>query len=146
LSIPYLSLVDVLIAHVAITSKWALNPVESGLSLVIKIQAAYFIASISVSVVATGLICYRLLSFKKRVERALGECQLGSEVPYVGISAILIESALPYTIFGLACTVLIALAGVEKIYTATHAAYHILWPMWVVSCASQFLVPFAYSC
>ncbi|KAH6908854.1 hypothetical protein BKA70DRAFT_1279011 [Coprinopsis sp. MPI-PUGE-AT-0042] len=133
--VPYIASFGVLIAHIAITSKWALDPVDSGLLLVIQIQSAYFITSVSVNLVATGLICFRLLSFKKRVEKALGEYRLKSEVPYLGISAILIESALPYTIFGLACTVLTALAGVEEIYAATHAAYHLLWPMWVISCA-----------
>ncbi|KAH6908852.1 hypothetical protein BKA70DRAFT_1222432 [Coprinopsis sp. MPI-PUGE-AT-0042] len=133
--VPYIGSFGTLVAYTAISSKWALTEEESGLPLVIKLLTAYYISSISVNVIATTLICFRLLSFKRKMEKTLGAYRLTSEIPYLRIASILIESALPFTIFGVACAVSSALFENLEISTQTHAIYHITWPLWVVSSA-----------
>ncbi|KAH6908853.1 hypothetical protein BKA70DRAFT_254162 [Coprinopsis sp. MPI-PUGE-AT-0042] len=133
--IPYIGSFGLLIAYTAISSKWALTEEESGVLLVIRIQTAYFISSVSVSLVATTLICIRLLTFKRKVEKAMGGREVQSQVPYLRIVGILVESALPFTIFGIACAVSSSLFAHLEETTPTNAAYHIVWPLWVISSA-----------
>ncbi|KAJ7923058.1 hypothetical protein B0H13DRAFT_91096 [Mycena leptocephala] len=58
----------------------------------------YFWMTISLNIITTSLICGRLLSVRNRVRSILGEqyCQT-----YTGVVAVLLESALPFTVLGI---------------------------------------------
>ncbi|KAJ7693634.1 hypothetical protein B0H17DRAFT_1199753 [Mycena rosella] len=58
----------------------------------------YFWLTISLNIITTSLICGRLLSVRNRVRSILGEqyCQT-----YTGVVAVLLESALPFTVLGI---------------------------------------------
>ncbi|KAF7367292.1 hypothetical protein MSAN_00791300 [Mycena sanguinolenta] len=59
----------------------------------------YFWMTISLNIITTSLICGRLLAVRRRVRTILGEqyCQT-----YTGVVAVLLESALPFTVLGIA--------------------------------------------
>ncbi|KAJ7785853.1 hypothetical protein B0H16DRAFT_1206330, partial [Mycena metata] len=59
----------------------------------------YFWMTISLNIITTSLICGRLLAVRNRVRSILGEqyCQT-----YTGLVAVLLESALPFTVLGIA--------------------------------------------
>ncbi|KAJ7293172.1 hypothetical protein C8J57DRAFT_1041472 [Mycena rebaudengoi] len=58
----------------------------------------YFWLTISLNIILTCAICGRLLSVRNRVRKVLGEqhCQT-----YTGVVAVLLESALPFTVLGI---------------------------------------------
>ncbi|KAJ7139727.1 hypothetical protein C8R44DRAFT_606196 [Mycena epipterygia] len=58
----------------------------------------YFWMTIGLNIITTSLICVRLLSVRNRVRAILGEqyCQT-----YTGVVAVLLESALPFTVLGI---------------------------------------------
>ncbi|KAJ6501621.1 hypothetical protein C8R47DRAFT_969868 [Mycena vitilis] len=58
----------------------------------------YFWMTISLNIITTSLICGRLLAVRNRVRSILGEqyCQT-----YTGVVAVLLESALPFTVLGI---------------------------------------------
>ncbi|KAJ6626873.1 hypothetical protein B0H10DRAFT_1780350 [Mycena sp. CBHHK59/15] len=58
----------------------------------------YFWLTISLNVIVTSLICGRLLSVRNRVRTMLGEQYCHA---YTGLVAILLESALPFTVIGI---------------------------------------------
>ncbi|KAH9934031.1 uncharacterized protein BXZ73DRAFT_46071 [Epithele typhae] len=64
-----------------------------------QIAVAYSSAVISLNVLCSGLICARILFFARRAEAVLGP---DAARAYTGTAAILIESALPYALFGIA--------------------------------------------
>ncbi|KAM6498921.1 hypothetical protein JOM56_006869 [Amanita muscaria] len=58
----------------------------------------YYALTISMNVVITSLICFRLLYYSRRIKRILGA---ETAKTYTGVAAILIESAAPYSLVGL---------------------------------------------
>lgn len=59
---------------------------------------AWISFSVSVNVLVTAFISFRLLSQCKRLSKVLGPSHLAK---YTGATAVLVESALPYTVAGL---------------------------------------------
>jgi len=59
----------------------------------------YYTLSIAVNVISTILICIRIFSLTKGVERTLGKDHVKA---YNGVIAILVESAAPYALIGFA--------------------------------------------
>ncbi|KAF7792947.1 hypothetical protein EIP86_004050 [Pleurotus ostreatoroseus] len=58
----------------------------------------YYALSISLNVVVTTLICYRLLRMSSQIKQLLGK---DNAEPYTNVAAVLIESAAPYTLAGI---------------------------------------------
>ncbi|KAJ6626904.1 hypothetical protein B0H10DRAFT_2210784 [Mycena sp. CBHHK59/15] len=58
----------------------------------------YFWLTISLNIIVTSLICGRLLSVRNRVRTILGEQYCRT---YTGVVAVLLESALPFTVLGI---------------------------------------------
>lgn len=70
-------------------------------------QGMYYVVATSVNVTATTLICFRLLQMKRKLaSTARLPGSFGGGGPYGRISMILIESALPFTIVGVLCSIL----------------------------------------
>ncbi|KAF9055668.1 hypothetical protein BJ165DRAFT_1427884 [Panaeolus papilionaceus] len=76
----------------------------------VKVAVAYYVITICLNILVTILICSRLLGVSKRVALALGD---EPAQVYIGVAAILVESAAPYTVLGIMFLVPYALqAGV----------------------------------
>lgn len=58
----------------------------------------YAALTISLNVLVTSLICFRLLYLRRKVEKVLGP-DMAKE--YTGVIAIMVESALPFTLLGI---------------------------------------------
>jgi len=66
----------------------------------------YYTITIGLNAIVTGLICYRLLSVSKQLESSLGK---EHSKTYTNVIAIMIESALPFTLLGIATIIPYAL-------------------------------------
>jgi ABC-type spermidine/putrescine transport system permease subunit II len=66
----------------------------------------WFILSVAVNVLVTSLICLKLIRAQRRLRRVLNE---ESVQVYTSIVAILVESALPFTVLGIVAGVINAL-------------------------------------
>jgi hypothetical protein len=72
----------------------------------------------SVNIVATTLICVRLLRMKQKVGKIdTSTVRLGGSIPYTKVTMVLIESALPFTVMGIS-TGIIALVKTPAAYYA----------------------------
>ncbi|EMD32027.1 hypothetical protein CERSUDRAFT_33424, partial [Gelatoporia subvermispora B] len=71
-----------------------------------QIELAYFLTTVGLNIVTTSLICLRILSQAKHVERAMGRSRAHI---YTNATALIIESALPYTVGGIAAAVAVGL-------------------------------------
>lgn len=81
-------------------------------------RGLYYLFATSVNVVATTLICVRLLRMKRRVEKMDSSTErLGGSIPYTRVTMVLIESALPFTAMGVS-TGIIALVKTPAAYYA----------------------------
>ncbi|KAH6901835.1 hypothetical protein BKA70DRAFT_1157475 [Coprinopsis sp. MPI-PUGE-AT-0042] len=81
-------------------------------------RGLYFLFATSVNVVATTLICIRLLRMKRRVEKMDSSTErLGGTIPYTRVTMVLVESALPFTVMGIS-TGIIALVKTPSSYYA----------------------------
>ncbi|KAH6901901.1 hypothetical protein BKA70DRAFT_1405255 [Coprinopsis sp. MPI-PUGE-AT-0042] len=75
-------------------------------------RGLYYLVATSVNLSATVLICVRLLRVKQEMNRALGssipttERVWASAVPYTRVTMLLMESALPFTLLGIAAAIL----------------------------------------
>jgi len=58
----------------------------------------YYSITIGLNILVTGAICYRLLSISSAVKRTMGA---ENAKVYTGVMSILVESALPYSLFGI---------------------------------------------
>ena len=67
---------------------------------------AWFILSVAVNVLVTSLICLKLIRAQRRLRRILNE---ETVQVYTSIIAILIESALPFTVLGIVAGIINAL-------------------------------------
>ncbi|KAF8870903.1 hypothetical protein CPB84DRAFT_1738241 [Gymnopilus junonius] len=95
----------------------------------------YFVLSVSMSVIATGLMLWRVLSFKKRIEQVLGAEQSG---PYVSISAILVESCALYATFSLIFIILFATNNpIQYVFLSALANVQIIAALLVIFRVSQ---------
>jgi uncharacterized membrane protein YidH (DUF202 family) len=95
----------------------------------------YFVLSVSMSVIATGLMLWRMLSFMKKVKFALGKKQT---TPYTSISAILVESCALYAIFSLIFIVLFAINHpIQYVFLSALANVQIIAPLLIIFRVSQ---------
>ncbi|TFK19057.1 hypothetical protein FA15DRAFT_223723 [Coprinopsis marcescibilis] len=103
-----------------------------------KLQAAYFLASVGASVISTGLIVSRLIRMKNELRRSLPEDTRAFSV-YDRVVSILIESALPFTIFGVVSAITFALespSGTDSHGTRNvpiEVATSVVIPLWCLS-------------
>ncbi|KAI0697361.1 hypothetical protein BC835DRAFT_770083 [Cytidiella melzeri] len=58
----------------------------------------YYALTISLNILVTALICYRLLSLSRLIRDTMGN---DNAKIYTGVASIMIESALPYSLFGI---------------------------------------------
>lgn len=101
----------------------------------VRLQAAYFFLSSGVNISATGLICFRLARMDTKMRKLTEDAPyLRKTTPYSRISMILLESALPFTLFGLACAAISQTLAINHFNVGASSAYHIIWPLWVISC------------
>ena len=70
--------------------------------LAVHINVTYVAVSISLNLLLTSLICGRVLYYAHTLQKQLGP---GVAETYFGVAAIIIESALPYTLSGMAYVV-----------------------------------------
>ena len=95
-------------------------------------RGIYFLLATSVNVVATTLICIRLLRMKHQVEKANSSTEkFGGSLPYTKVTMVLIESALPFTVMGIS-TGIIALVKTS----ASYYAWIFVSRLWTISSVS----------
>jgi len=95
----------------------------------------YFVLSVSVSVIATALMLWRVLSFKKRVQQVLGADQ---SAPYTSVSAILVESCALYATFSLIFIVLFAINHpIQYVFLSALANVQIIASLLIIFRVSQ---------
>ncbi|KAH6901897.1 hypothetical protein BKA70DRAFT_1521554 [Coprinopsis sp. MPI-PUGE-AT-0042] len=103
-------------------------------------RGLYYLAATSVNLAATVLICIRLLRTRRWMKRVLGsedtsnsedaattELVGGPVVPYTRVAIVLIESALPFTLLGIAAAI-VAFANTRSANNA-HIFASRLWNM-----------------
>lgn len=59
----------------------------------------YYSLTISLNIIVTALICLRLLSLSRVIRETMGEAHAKT---YTSVAAIMVESAAPYSLFGIA--------------------------------------------
>lgn len=96
----------------------------------------WVVLTITFNILVTGMISVRLISLQKKVYSAFG---LDRTIPSVGLVAILVESALPFTLLGIAFLVTYAMNN------PTSLAFIGIWGCFCVSfrfskVAEQFLI------
>ncbi|KAH6907490.1 hypothetical protein BKA70DRAFT_357270 [Coprinopsis sp. MPI-PUGE-AT-0042] len=100
------------------------------------LSAAYFL-SIGVNICATALIILRL----RRTDREIRAVENrphedASDTPYNRIAIMLVESALPFTLFGIAAATASTLLPTDNsLEVGTTSAMTLIWPLWINSCA-----------
>ncbi|KAH9943874.1 hypothetical protein B0H21DRAFT_747375 [Amylocystis lapponica] len=80
------------------------------------IGLAYFSTTIGLNVLVTGLICGRILWFARNVHVSLGRSVAHT---YIGVIALIVESALPFSLFGIAFLVSYGLNSEISIFFLT---------------------------
>jgi hypothetical protein len=94
----------------------------------------YYLFATSANVVATTLICVRLLRMKRKAEKMdTSIVRLGGSIPYTRVTMLLIESALPLTVMGIS-TGIIALVKAP----AAYYAWIFVRRLWTVASVSTF--------
>ena len=78
----------------------------------INIELAYWCTTISTNIILTALIVLHLLQVRRRVRNALGST---TKMPYLTVSAMLVEAACLYTAFGLAFLVPYAMGSTANL-------------------------------
>ncbi|KAH6907507.1 hypothetical protein BKA70DRAFT_1427886 [Coprinopsis sp. MPI-PUGE-AT-0042] len=132
--LPWVTSLATGIAYLAAVTRAASQTPDSN-ALYIKLQAAYFFLSSGVNITATALICLRLARMDSKMRKLSEDATyLQSAASYSRISLILIESALPFTVFGLAAAAISQVLVVKHVDAGASSAYHIIWPLWVISC------------
>ncbi|KAH6908813.1 hypothetical protein BKA70DRAFT_1278902 [Coprinopsis sp. MPI-PUGE-AT-0042] len=61
-------------------------------------------------------------------------CPPQNIIPYTRILTILIESALPFTLFGIVCAILSQILASKAQDLGALSAYQIVLPLWIISC------------
>jgi hypothetical protein len=70
-------------------------------------RGLYYLSATSVNLAATTLICLRLWRTKRQMDKVgLSEMRVVEPVPYVRLTVVLLESALPFTVVGVSTAVL----------------------------------------
>ncbi|KAH6907489.1 hypothetical protein BKA70DRAFT_1283152 [Coprinopsis sp. MPI-PUGE-AT-0042] len=134
--VPYASSIAMGITHLVAASRLNASLPERH-AFYRRVQAAFLFLSLGVNICATTLIILRL----RRTDRELrvAESHLNGEIgetPYKKISIMLVESALPFTLFGIAAAIASTLfAANDGLEVETASAINIIWPLWVNSCA-----------
>jgi hypothetical protein len=77
---------------------WLIHPAK-GPQLYGKVLQAWIFLSMSVNIIVTGLISFRLMRYRQQLTSVLSSQDLSI---YLGVIAILVESALPLSLAGLA--------------------------------------------
>ncbi|OCH86031.1 hypothetical protein OBBRIDRAFT_738777 [Obba rivulosa] len=91
---------------------------------------AYFSTTIRLNVLVTVLICVRILTYARRVEGTLGP---SSTRTYTGAAALIIESALPYTLAGIAYLVSTGLnSGISILMGAFYGMFACISPQLLI--------------
>jgi hypothetical protein len=107
-----------------------------------RVQSAFLFLSIGVNICATALIVVRL----RRTDREMrvAENHLPHEdvsnTPYTKIAIVLVESALPFTIFGTTAGIAATLFAINKDFNVvTAGTINIILTLWINSCVSLIL-------
>jgi hypothetical protein len=108
-----------------------------------RIQSSFFFLSLGVNICATTLIVVRLRRTDREMRAA--ENRLPEDVvdtPYAKIAIMLVESALPFTLFGAAAAIAATLFAVDKDFELVAAGtINIILPLWINSSVSPILRP-----
>ena len=103
-----------------------------------RVQSAFLFLSVGVNVCATALIIVRLRQSDRELRAA--ESRLSgakSNTPYAKVAIMLIESALPFSLFGIAAAIASTLfAASDSLDLRPAQAIAIIWPLWVNTCVS----------
>lgn len=134
--VPYISSIGMGITHLAAAAQ--LDPSRPASSaLYRRVQSAFLFLSVGVNVCATALIILRLRQSDRELraaERRLGGSK--SDTPYNKVAIMLVESALPFSLFGIAAAIASTLFAVnDSLEMGSAHAISIIWPLWVNSCA-----------
>ncbi|CCM06008.1 uncharacterized protein FIBRA_08251 [Fibroporia radiculosa] len=89
-----------LLASVALGTTLLVQMMGSSPFSFVNITLSYYVLSLTLNILVTLLIVGRLLLFRRSITRTLGPLH-ASSIPYVTISAMLIESASLYSVFAL---------------------------------------------
>lgn len=81
--------------------------------LAVKTELAFRGIVLGLNIIVTGLICGRILYVARRMKAALGD---DAAQTYTSAAAIVIESALPYTLFGIAYMVTLGVNSPTSIF------------------------------
>ncbi|KAH6880291.1 hypothetical protein BKA70DRAFT_1447337 [Coprinopsis sp. MPI-PUGE-AT-0042] len=93
---------------------------------------ADFTVSVGVSVVTTTMICIRVLLMKRTIERLTGKGEgFQSSMPYSRVITPLLESALPFTLVGVAAAISTAIStahsGRDKVASDVYLVMLVIW-------------------
>lgn len=114
-------------------------------ALSLKLRAGYFIVSAAGNLCSTSLICYRLIRMDTKMRKLFHDgpdsLERVNTVLYSRISMVLIDSALPFALFGVACAVISQVLALDQESPDKNAniAYNIIWPLWFTSCVRALL-------
>lgn len=92
---------------------------------------------------ATGLICHRLIRIDSKMRRLFHDgpdsLERFNATPYSKISMVLVESALPFALFGLACAIISQVLAMDQHNPdkVARIVYNIIFPLWVTSCVCR---------
>jgi len=95
----------------------------------------YFVLSVSMSIITTGLMLGRILSYIRKIRVVLGKHQ---STPYTSVSAILVESCALYATFSLIFVVLYAINHpIQFVFLSALANVQIIAPLLIIFRVSQ---------
>ncbi|KAJ7353528.1 hypothetical protein DFH08DRAFT_692544 [Mycena albidolilacea] len=96
----------------------------------------YFVLSVSMTVIATGIMIARLLVARGRLQRLLGSSD--NSEPYIGVAAMLVESCALYSTFSLIFIILFAVNNpIQYVFLSALANVQIIAPLLIIFRVSQ---------